>query len=48
VVSTILLRRALGIEPWHAFSYEITAVLLAVIMLVLQRGLNSRNAEEEY
>tara|TARA_Y100000385_G_scaffold289320_1_gene358392 strand:+ start:517 stop:1377 length:861 start_codon:yes stop_codon:yes gene_type:complete len=48
VVSTILLRRALGIEPWHAFSYEITAVLLAVIMLILQRGLNSRNAEEAY
>ncbi len=46
VVSTILLRRALGIEAWYAFSYEMTAILLAVIMLLLQRGLNSRNAEE--
>ena len=43
VVATILLRRALGIEAWHAFSYELTAVLLAVIMLLLQRGLSSRN-----
>ena len=46
VVSTILLRRALSIEAWYAFSYEMTAILLAVIMLLLQRGLNSRNAEE--
>ncbi|MDA8771638.1 hypothetical protein N9M80_01040 [Flavobacteriales bacterium] len=46
VVSTILLRRALGIEAWYAFSYEMTAILLAVIMLLLQRGLNGRNAEE--
>jgi hypothetical protein len=46
VVSTILLRRALGIEAWYAFSYEMTAILLAVIMLLLQRGLNSRKAEE--
>lgn len=46
VVSTILLRRALGIEAWYAFSYEMTAIFLAVIMLLLQRGLNSRNAEE--
>ncbi len=46
VVSTILLRRAMGIEAWYAFSYEMTAILLAVIMLLLQRGLNGRNAEE--
>jgi hypothetical protein len=46
VVSTILLRRALGIEAWYAFSYEMTAILLAVIMLLLQRGLNSRKTEE--
>ena len=46
VVSTILLRRAMGIEAWYAFSYEMTAILLAVIMLLLQRGLNGRNAEK--
>lgn len=46
VVSTILLRRAMGIEAWYAFSYEMTAISLAVIMLLLQRGLNGRNAEE--
>jgi hypothetical protein len=46
VVSTILLRRALGIEAWYAFSYEMTAILLAVTMLLLQRGLTSRSAEE--
>ena len=45
VVATILLRRAMSIEPWFAFSYEMTAVILAVLMLLLQRGLNSRNAE---
>ena len=42
IVATILLRRALGIEPWHALAYEATAVFLAVGMLVLERGLNSR------
>lgn len=47
VVATILLRRALGTDPWYAFSYEMTAVLLAVIMLLLQRGLSSRNDEED-
>ncbi len=46
VVSTILLRRALGIDAWHSFSYEMTAVILAVLMLLLQRGLSSRNSEE--
>lgn len=45
VVATILLRRALGIEPWHALAYETTAVLLAVGMLLLQRGLNARSSE---
>jgi len=46
VVSTILLRRALGIDAWHSFSYEMTAVILAVLMLLLQRGLSSRSSEE--
>ena len=45
IVATILLRRALGIEPWHALAYEITAVALAVGMLLLQRGLNARSSE---
>lgn len=45
VVATVLLRRALGIEPWHALAYEITAAVLAVGMLLLQRGLNARNSE---
>ena len=44
IVATILLRRALGIEPWHALAYEATAVFLAVGMLLLERGLNSREA----
>ena len=42
IVATILLRRALGIEPWHALAYEITAAALAVGMLLLERGLNAR------
>jgi hypothetical protein len=46
VVATILLRRAMGIEAWHSFSYEMTAVILAVLMLLLHRGLNSRHSEE--
>lgn len=46
VVATILLRRALSIGAWYAFSYEMTAVFLAVIMLLLQRGLSSRHAED--
>ena len=46
VVATILLRRALGIEPWHALAYETTAAALAVAMLLLQRGLNARNSEQ--
>ncbi len=44
VVATILLRRALGIEPWHALAYEATAVCLAVGMLLLERGLNARES----
>ena len=44
IVATILLRRALGIEPWHALAYEITAVALAVGMLLLERGLNARES----
>jgi hypothetical protein len=36
----------LGIEPWHALAYETTAALLAVGMLLLQRGLNARNSEQ--
>ena len=39
VVATILLRRALGIEPWHALAYECTAAGIAVVMVLLQRGL---------
>ena len=45
VVATILLRRALGIEPWHALAYETTAVFLAVAMLLLERGLNARDGD---
>ena len=44
IVATILLRRALGIEPWHALAYEITAATLAVGMLLLERGLNARES----
>jgi len=44
VVATILLRRALSIEPWHALAYEITAVALAVGMLLLEWGLNARDS----
>ena len=44
IVATILLRRALGIEPWHALAYEITAASLAVGMLLLERGLNARES----
>ena len=44
IVATILLRRALGIEPWHALAYEITAPALAVGMLLLERGLNARES----
>ncbi|MGB0247048.1 MAG: hypothetical protein ACPGAB_00905 [Flavobacteriales bacterium] len=44
IVATILLRRALGIEPWHALAYEITAAALAVGMLLLERGLNARES----
>lgn len=45
VVATILLRRALGIEPWHALAYECTAAGLAVAMVLLQRGLLLRGQE---
>jgi len=45
VVATILLRRALGIEPWHALAYECTAAGLAVVMVLLQRGLLLRGRE---
>lgn len=45
IVATILLRRALGIEPWHALAYEATAVFLAVGMLLLERGLNARESD---
>ena len=44
IVATILLRRALGIEPWHALAYELTAGALAVGMLLLERGLNARDS----
>ena len=45
VVATILLRRALGIEPWHALTYEATAVCLAVGMLLLERGIERQRVE---
>ena len=45
VVATVLLRRALGMEAWHALAFETTAVVLAVGMLLLQRGLNARSSE---
>ena len=45
IVSTILLRQALGSEPWHGLAYDITAGLLAVLMILTQRGLNIRPQE---
>lgn len=42
IVSTILLRQALGSEPWHGLAYEVTAGVLAVLMVLTQRGLNAR------
>lgn len=45
IVSTILLRQALGSEPWHGLAYDITAGLLAVLMILTQRGLNVRPQE---
>ena len=35
IVATVMLRRALGIEPWHAFAYEVNAAILAVLMVLL-------------
>lgn len=46
IVSTILLRRALVIEAWHSFAYIATSALLALVVLLLQRGLSSRSPEE--
>ncbi|MFZ8837311.1 MAG: hypothetical protein ACO2XQ_09715 [Flavobacteriales bacterium] len=46
IISTILLRRALVIEPWHAFAYEVTSATLALVVLLLHRGLASRNPEK--
>ena len=34
-----------GIEPWHALAYECTAAGLAVVMVLLQRGLLLRGRE---
>lgn len=48
IVATILMRRALGIEAWHALAYETTAALLAVGMLLLERGLNARSSEHYF
>lgn len=42
IVATILLRQALGSEPWHGLAYDVTAGLLAVLMVLTQRGLNAR------
>ena len=43
IVATVMLRRALGIEPWHAFAYEVNAAVLAVLMVLLQRYLPRRS-----
>jgi hypothetical protein len=45
IISTILLRRALALEAWHALSYELTSGILAVLVLLLHRGLTSRTPE---
>ena len=42
IIATILLRQALGSEPWHGLAYDVTAGVLAVLMVLTQRGLNAR------
>jgi hypothetical protein len=46
IIGTILLRRALVIEPWHALAYETTSALLALLVLLLYRGLTSKEPED--
>jgi hypothetical protein len=46
IIGTILLRRALVIEPWHALAYETTSALLALLVLLLHRGLTSKEPED--
>lgn len=43
IVATVMPRRALSIEPWHAFAYEVNAAILAVLMVLLQRYLPRRS-----
>ena len=45
VIGTILLRRALGLEAWHALAYEWTAGILAILVLLLHRGLTREDSE---
>ncbi len=45
IVGTILLRRALALEAWHALSYELTSGILAVLVLILHRSLTSKTPE---
>lgn len=47
IISTILLRRALVIEPWHALAYEGTSAVLALLVLIMHRGLTSDTPELE-
>jgi hypothetical protein len=47
IIGTILLRRALVIEPWHALAYEGTSAVLALLVLIMHRGLTSDTAEPE-
>lgn len=47
IISTILLRRALVIEPWHALAYEGTSAVLALLVLMMHRGLTSDSPELE-
>lgn len=48
IIGTILLRRALVIEPWHALAYESTSAVLALLVLLMHRGLTSDAPEEAH
>lgn len=47
IIGTILLRRALGLEAWHALAYEWTSGILAILVLLLQRGLTRTGPEND-
>ena len=41
VVSTIILRLSFGMDGWGAVAHEVLAALLALLLLLLQAGLQS-------